>query len=920
MRSLSSRRVSLLFRCLGSLVTLPIIAILAGCGSSSAPPPLTISLIAVTPANPSLAAGATQQLKATGTYNNGTTADISSQVSWSSSNTGVATVSASGMLSAVAAGSSTITASMNGVNGTTSLTVTAPGSGKTLSSIAITPANATFVVGGTQQFTATGSYSDGSTADLTATATWSVTNTGVATITAAGLATGVSAGTASVSAVAQGVTGTASFTVAPSASPTLVSIAVTPAAPSITVGATQQFTATGTYSDNSTANISSTVTWSVTTPSVASISNTGLATGVAAGSTPVKATLSGITGSTTLTVTAATKTITSIAVTPADASIATTKTQQYTATATYSDKSTADITSTATWSSSNTAVATIAANGLATGVAAGSTTISAKQSNITGSTSLTVTTTVAGSVNVTTWHFDNNRSGLNPSETSLTPTNVTASTFGKLFSYQVDGYVYAQPLIVTNLTIGGAKHNVLFVATENDSVYAFDADTYGTGAPLWKVSLLQTGESPLTGAAIKPVLGVTSTPVIDTATNTLYVVSTQKPATAAASYRLSALDLTTGAQKLGGPVTVEASVPGTGAGSVGGVMTLTTSCVQRAALLEANNTIYIGFGSCHTGWLLAYDATTLTQVGVFNSSPNISGEGTYGGAGGVWMGGGGPVADSAGNVYIVTGNGPWNGNDAMADSIIKFNAKLGVLDYFTPDSYAYENCADADLASGGLMMIPGTTELLGGGKIGKLFLVNSANMGKESTGDTGATQAIWFDATTPYSASCTDASGTHTTQINPFEIFGTAAYFNGAAYIGDTPTGASAPAGVRQFTYNGTLTAGSISAPAFQQNTRGITPFISANGTNNGILWMIDQGQPIQNTGGNTPTAAVLRAYDPAHFPTELYNSSTNAADAAGYAIKFSSPVVANGKVYIGTGHDLNATAPTGEIDVYGLK
>jgi len=527
----------------------------------------------------------------------------------------------------------------------------------------------------------------------------------------------------------------------------------------------------------------------------------------------------------------------------------------------------------------------------------------------------------SGGVNIPTWHVDANHSGLNSHETTLTTTNVAANTFGKLFSYAVDGYSYAEPLLMSNITINGAAHNVLYVATENDSVYAFDADSYGSGAPLWKTSLLNSGETPL-AAVIKPVEGITSTPVIDPSTNTIYVVSAQK-SSSGSTFRLNALDITTGAHKFGSPVTVNASVAATNSDSVNGVETLTTSCIQRAALLLANNSIYAGFGSCHSGWLVAYNASTLAQTGVFNASPNLNGEGTYASAGGVWMGAGGPVADSSGNIYITTGNGPWDGQTAFGDSILKFSPTLQLEDYFTPDDYAYLFCADGDLASGGLMMIPGTTQLIAGGKGGMLYLVNSASMGHEQANDAGATQTLWFesDVSAPYSTTCTDTSGTHTANINSYEIFGTSAYFNGSVYLGITPTG-NVPAGIRQFPYaGGVLSYGTYTAPSVQQNTRGTTPFLSSNGATNGILWMIDQGLPLQNTGTSGTTNATLRAYDATDLATELYNSSTNSADIPGYGIKFSSPVVGNGKVYISTGHDLTtAPNPQGEIDIYGLK
>src|SRR5579863_7834707 len=209
--------------------------------------------------------------------------------------------------------------------------------------------------------------------------------------------------------------------------------------------------------------------------------------------------------------------------------------------------------------------------------------------------------TGGGTANVLTFHVDNNRSGLNAHETALSPNTVNSQNFGKLFSYLVDGYVYGEPLLMSNVSINGGTHNVLYVATEHDTVYALDADSYGTGAPLWRVSLLNSGETPITSSVIKPYQGVTSTPVIDPATNTLYVVSAQTASNGSSTFRLNALDITTGAQKFGGPVTISASVPGTNAEAVNGVVSLTTSCTQRAALLLANNSVYIGFGNCHSG-------------------------------------------------------------------------------------------------------------------------------------------------------------------------------------------------------------------------------------------------------------------------------------------------------------------------------
>jgi len=295
----------------------------------------------------------------------------------------------------------------------------------------------------------------------------------------------------------------------------------------------------------------------------------------------------------------------------------------------------------------------------------------------------------------------------------------------------------------------------------------------------------------------------------------------------------------------------------------------------------------------------------------------------------VWMGGGGPAADDSGNVYITTGDGPWDAQMAWGSSLLKFsnNGLLQIVDYFTPADYHYMNCNDADLGSGGVLLIPGSTQALAGGKTGKLYLVNTTNLGKEQANDAGATQTVPGVLTNqgfaPYPSTCTDSQGTWTTDVNSYEIFSTASYFNGSVYVGITPTASVIPVGIVQFQYSGTLTPGLASLPAIQVGSNGTTAFISANGTANGILWIIDHGQPLQNQNpsGAAPTAATLRAYDANNLSSELYNSGINAGDAPGYGIKFTSPIVANGKVYIGTGHDLvSVPNPHGELDVYGSK
>ena len=783
---------------------------------------------------------------------------------------------------------------------------------KSLTSVSLTPSSVSIGMGATQQFSATAKYSDNTTADVSPTANWNVATQTVATINSRGLATGVAPGSSAITASFSGISGTATLTVQ-NPTKTLTSVSVSPASANVEKGATQQFGATAIYSDGSVADVSATAIWNVATQAVATINSSGLATGVASGSSVITASFSGISGTATFTV--QNPTLTSVSVSPVSASIWVSASQQFAATGKYSDGSTADVSGTASWTIATQAVASVTSNGLATAAASGSTAVTASLSGVSGTSTLSV------GANVPMWHFDAQRSGLNAGEGSLTPVNVTAQTFGKMFSYLLDGYAYGQPLLVSNVTISGNTHNAVFVATEKDSVYAFDADTYGSGLPLWQVSLLQSGETPITKGSIQPYLGITSTPAIDLTSNTMYVVATQT-STSGSTFRLHGLDITSGVEKFGGPVTIQASVPGTNSDSVNGVVSLTTSCLQRSALLVANGSVFIGFGACHSGWLLSYNASTLAQTGVFNSSPNLNGEGMYGGAGGIWMGGGGPAADSSGNVYISTGNGPYDGTTAFGDSVLKFDSQLHLLDHFTPHDWEYMDCRDKDLGAGGLLLIPGSMEAVAGGKNGKLYLVNTAGLGGMQANDAGATQTLWFgsDLLPPYASSCTDTNGnTWTTDINSYEIFGTAAYFNGAVYLGVTPTASYAPGGLRQFAYTGQLTPGVEASSSILASSYGTTPFISADGTAGGIVWMIDHGQPLQSAG--TQTAAILRAYDAGNLATELYDSEENSADAPGYGIKFTSPIVANGKVYITTGHDpVSAVNPEGELDVYGLK
>ena len=306
-------------------------------------------------------------------------------------------------------------------------------------------------------------------------------------------------------------------------------------------------------------------------------------------------------------------------------------------------------------------------------------------------------------------------------------------------------------------------------------------------------------------------------------------------------------------------------------------------------------------------------------------APTADVYGQYGGGGGVWMGAGGPAADANGGIYITTGDGTYDGSANFGDSALKFNAQLQLLDHFTPYTWALQQCTDSDLDGGGVMLLPGASEILIGSKNGKMFLLNTANLGGMQANDAGATQWLWFeqDLAPASTTTCTDDHGNVLTgQSSGYQIDGTAAFLNGTAYLGAMPSQTPIPGPVREFIYgNGQLTPGPVTAESIQSGSYGTTPFISANGSSNGIVWVLDHGAPIQNFDNLPVTSAILRAYDAANFPAELYNSSQNAADTAGLGIKFTSPIVANGKVFVGTGHDPVTTAhPQGELDVYGLE
>lgn len=711
---------------------------------------------------------------------------------------------------------------------------------------------------------------------------------------------------------------------------TVSSVVVSPTSAVLLVNGTQQLQINANFSDRTVKDVTSVASYSSSDANIVTVSKSGMVTAIAPGKATVTASDEGKSASASITVTSSQASLKSISVSPQSVSLSVGSTRQLHATATYSDNSTSDVTGSATWTSSPSGIVTIN-GGLVSGAGEGTATITATYSSMSATDSITVTAAKppSGNANVTTFHYDNKRSGLNDNESILTPANVKPATFGKLFSLTVDGYVYAQPLYMSGLTINGAKHNVVFVSTEKNNVYAFDADNYNSGTPLWQTSLLKAGESPASGGNPSPYRGSSSTPVIDPVSNTMYVVTLQGTGSGN-SFRLNAIDITTGNLIKSAPVTAQVT-PAESSQSVNGVLTLSSGCVQRSALLLEGGTIFFGFSACGSGWLLSYDESTLNQKGVFAVAPNNDGNGEFKGAGGIWMGGGGPVGDGAGGIYVTTGNGPYNpATKAYGDSVLHFDSSLNLKDWFTPEDYGFMQCQDQDLSGGGVLMLP-NGNLVAGGKSGKVFQLNSASLGQGvQTGNAAAITTLYPGdnlglASYPYTCTSMDTTnppngqpyptGTWNGRKTPYQLFGTPVYFNGSVFVGLTPGPivelAIDNAGKLSLTNNSTkekVLTGSL----------GTTPVISANNGSNAVLWMIDHGTPLQ---AGTPSAAILRAYNPADLSNELYDSSMTAGDSAGYGVKFSAPVVANGKVFIATGNDTRlANDSKGEIDVYGLR
>ena len=520
-------------------------------------------------------------------------------------------------------------------------------------------------------------------------------------------------------------------------------------------------------------------------------------------------------------------------------------------------------------------------------------------SNSAGSTpsntvTLTVTSTLPppSSANVLTYHNDIGRTGQNLNETILTHSNVNSTSFGKKAFLTTDGLVDAEPLYVSNLQIGGATHNVVFVVTEHNSVYAFDADTF---TQLWKVSMTPSGETtsdPVGGCGqVSPEIGITSTPVIDLKAGpngTIYLVAMTKNGSTYFQ-RLHALDLTTGADLAGSPVAIQATFPN----NSGTTTFAPKQYKERAALLLLNGVIYTSWAShCdigpYTGWVMGYSQSSLQQTSVIDITPN-------GSLAAIWMAGAGLAADSTGNIYFLAGNGTFDDtlnsggfpeNGDYGNGFIKLSTtgnKLAVADYFNMFNTDSESGSDTDLGSGGAMVLPDLQDsaqntwhlAVGAGKDSNMYIVNRDMMGKFNVQNDNAIYQQLSGAL-------------------PGGVWAMPAYFNGTIYYGSV----NAPLKAFPIT-NAKVAASASSSSSASFGYPGSTPSVSANGTSNGIVWAV------QNGG-----TAVLHAYDAGNLATELYNSSQAASGRDNFAgNKFITPMIANGKVFVGT--------PTGVI-VFG--
>jgi len=533
----------------------------------------------------------------------------------------------------------------------------------------------------------------------------------------------------------------------------------------------------------------------------------------------------------------------------------------------------------------------------------------ASSADPTRTASATVAVTDLGGIY--TYHADSARTGQNLREYALTPASVASTAFGRRWTCAVDGDVYAQPLYVAHVAIGGSLHNVLLVATQHDSVYAFDADSPAC-ATFWTVSFLGSGVTavPVADTSCDDILGeygVTGSPVVDPSTSTLYLVAKTREG-AGYAQRLHALDVATGIERTGSPVAISASVPKVGGGSVS-FSPLWQN--QRAGLALGGGGVYIAWAAhcdrnAYWGWVMRYDAASLAQTAVFNVAPN-------GTMGGIWMSGGAPAIDPAGSLYVSTGNGTFDDSGSIVPPLAPDNdfgqsflrldpASLAVQDFYTPSQEAAWSNLDLDIASAGVTVLPDgigpsghPNLLLGGDKQGHLWLLDRSQMQRFSATSDNVVQALRL----PGAATC-----------SPYCMMSTPTYWNGTVYVAPTQGHVLAlPLA------SGLLPASfSVAAPTSQSpNTflyPGPIPVVSANPAGDAIVWALDNNANGTGNGSTAQGPAVLYAYDATDLGVLLYSSAARPGDAAGIAVKFVQPVVANGHVYV---------AGSRQISVYGL-
>jgi hypothetical protein len=545
--------------------------------------------------------------------------------------------------------------------------------------------------------------------------------------------------------------------------------------------------------------------------------------------------------------------------------------------------------------------------------AAGVVTVTAT-SNLDLTKSASATIGVTDLAGVSTYHNDVSRDGVNAKEYALTTSNVTVTSFGKLFSCTADGAVYAQPLWIPNVSIGGGMHNVIVAATMRDSVYVFDADAFPC-ITYWHKQLLPTGETygsfaDIGSSDIYPDIGILGTPVIDSS-GTIYLVTKSKGATY--HLRLHALNLADGSEKLNSPVEIDSSITAPGNCEGGTTIPFHPQVEnQRPGLALVNGIVYVSWGSHgdvgnYHGWMVGYATSNLNVTGIFNSSRKAVPPATYC-RGGIWMSGGAPAADVANNLFLITGNGVFDGAGSFGDSYLRLTTPgLSVADYFTPHNQSVLDTGNTDLGSSGTALLidppTGPKLLVGGSKAGLIYVLDRSNMGHFSSTTDSVIQSFPV----------------------PGRSFATPAFWNNTLFYFGVVFNARQPGQAFEFTPSGMFTTTPSASTASGFGFPGATPSLSATPSNtNGILWAIDSGAYGTSDSGSWPAGpAVLHAYDASNIAIELWNSSQSGdRDTAGYAVKFTVPTVANGKVYIGTRGDDDSQGhgtTFGEIDVYGL-